>query len=53
MICNGNLAGLVAITGYLNYIYSPCDNVYPWAAFVIGVLGGLTMVGANKLLFRF
>ncbi|CAD8127899.1 unnamed protein product [Paramecium sonneborni] len=45
MICNGNLAGLVAITG-------PCDNVDAWAAFVIGILGGIMMVFANRVLFN-
>ena len=37
-ICNGALAGLVAIT-------APCAYVAPWAAVVIGVLSGLAMRG--------
>jgi len=38
-ICNGALAGLVAIT-------APCAYVAPWAAAVIGLLSGLIMWGA-------
>lgn len=33
MLCNGNLAGLVAITGM-------SDNCEPWAALVIGAVAG-------------
>ncbi|BBM70861.1 ammonium transporter [Rhodothermus marinus] len=37
--CNGILAGLVAIT-------APCAFVAPWAAVVIGALGGVVMLWA-------
>ena len=37
MMCNGMLAGLVAIT-------APCAFVAPWAAFVIGVSSGVLVI---------
>ena len=46
MICNGNLAGLVAVTG-------SCDGIELWAAFVIGILGGLTYWGFGMLMHKF
>ncbi|MCE8423567.1 MAG: ammonium transporter [Candidatus Methanoperedens sp.] len=39
MICNGALGGLVAITG-------PCAYVAPWAAVLIGMVGGIIFVKA-------
>jgi Amt family ammonium transporter len=37
MMCNGMLAGLVAIT-------CPCAFVQPWAAFVIGAIAGVLVI---------
>lgn len=54
MLCNGNLAGLVAITAYViicdTLTTRSCDNVEPWAAFTIGILGGFAYMFANRLL---
>lgn len=41
--CNGLLAGCVAIT-------APCAYVYPWAAFVIGLIAGIIYTFGSKLL---
>jgi Amt family ammonium transporter len=43
MMCNGVLAGLVAIT-------APCAFVRPWAAAVIGAIAGVWVVVAYNLL---
>jgi len=37
---------------YFIPIYSSCDCVDMWAAFVIGVIGGCVYMGANKLLYK-
>jgi Amt family ammonium transporter len=43
---NGVLTGLVAIT-------APCGSVYPWAAYVIGIVAGWLYLLGSKLLVRF
>lgn len=45
VICNGVLAGLVAVT-------AGCAMIEPWAAFVTGVLGASAYYWFSKLLVR-
>jgi len=42
MLCNGILAGLVSIT-------AGTGNVYPWAAMVMGFLGGFVYLASSKI----
>lgn len=42
---NGALAGLVAIT-------SSCSVVHPWAAIIIGIIGGCVYVSASNFVLR-
>jgi ammonium transporter, Amt family len=44
MLCNGNLAGLVAVTG-------ACNNIECWAAFTIGIIGGFTYLMIARVLY--
>lgn len=44
--CNGLLAGLVAVT-------SSCNQIEPWAAFIIGIIGSVIYFNVRKLFLRF
>ena len=44
-VCNGLLAGLVAVT-------SSCSVIEPWAALICGFTGAFVYVGATKLLLK-
>lgn len=43
--CNGLLAGLVSVT-------SSCNQIEPWAAFIIGLVGGLVYWWCRKIILR-
>jgi len=44
-MCNGVLAGLVAVT-------APCGNIYPWEAVLIGIIGGGFYTCFSKLVVK-
>ena len=44
-VCNGILGGLVSIT-------AGCSVTYPWAAALIGFLGGFVYFGASKMVLK-
>lgn len=43
--CNGLLAGLASVT-------SSCDEIEPWSAFVIGIVGGILYFYFRKLILK-
>ena len=44
-VCNGVLGGLVSIS-------AACSTVYPWAAVLIGAIGGCVCFGASRLVLH-
>jgi len=44
-VCNGVLGGLVSIS-------AACSTVYPWAAVLIGAIGGLVCFGASRFVLH-